>query len=277
MINFNGNIVNESDQLSKNRGFLFGDAVFESFRLISGTIIFWEDHYFRLMASMRILRFDIPENFTADFLKKETLKLNYQINNGLDARIRITVYRSSEGRYKPKSNSVSFIINLETLDSSSYSIGQNTVIVDLYKDFFISNQLIHSIKSNNKSINVLASIFAAENELDNCILLNNNKKVCEFINGNLFYVKENKIYTPNLQSGCLNGVLRKNLIKIIKLTELSIEEADISPFDLVSADELFITNVIQGIVPVTNYRKKKFDIEISSKLINLLNDSVSYS
>ena len=229
------------------------------------------------MASMRILRFDIPENFTADFLKKETLKLNYQINNGLDARIRITVYRSSEGRYKPKSNSVSFIINLETLDSSNYSILQNTVIVDLYKDFFISNQLIHSIKSNNKSINVLASIFAAENELDNCILLNNNKKVCEFINGNLFYVKENKIYTPNLQSGCLNGVLRKNLIKIIKLTELSIEETDISPFDLVSADELFITNVIQGIVPVTNYRKKKFDIEISSRLINLLNDSVSYS
>ena len=94
MINFNGNIVNESDQLSKNRGFLFGDAVFESFRLISGTIIFWEDHYFRLMASMRILRFDIPENFTADFLKNETLKLNYQINNGLDARIRITVYRA---------------------------------------------------------------------------------------------------------------------------------------------------------------------------------------
>ena len=124
---------------------------------------------------------------------------------------------------------------------------------------------------------MLASIFAAENELDNCILLNNNKKVCEFINGNLFYVKENKIYTPNLQSGCLNGVLRKNLIKIIKLTELSIEETDISPFDLVSADELFITNVIQGIVPVTNYRKKKFDIEISSRLINLLNDSVSYS
>ena len=71
--------------------------------------------------------------------------------------------------------------------------------------------------------------------------------------------------------------MRKNLIKIIKLTDLSIEETDISPFDLVSADELFITNVIQGIVPVTNYRKKKFDIEISSKLINLLNDSVSYS
>ena len=71
--------------------------------------------------------------------------------------------------------------------------------------------------------------------------------------------------------------MRKNLIKTIKLTELSIEEADISPFDLVSAEELFMTNVIQGIVPVTNYRNKKFDIEISSRLINLLNDSISYS
>ena len=64
MINFNGNIVEESNQLSNNRGFLFGDAVFETLRLISNKIIFWEDHYFRLMASMRILRFDIPEYFT---------------------------------------------------------------------------------------------------------------------------------------------------------------------------------------------------------------------
>ena len=133
MINFNGNIVKESDQLSKNRGFLFGDAVFESFRLISGKIIFWEDHYFRLMASMRILRFDIPENFTADFLKKETLKLNYQTNNGLDARVRITVYRSSGGRYKPTSNSVSFIINLDNkiINSNSKKDVVETAVPDV--------------------------------------------------------------------------------------------------------------------------------------------------
>ena len=131
--------------------------------------------------------------------------------------------------------------------------------------------------SNNKSINILASIFASENELDNCILLNNNKMVCEFINGNLFYVKGDKIYTPNLQSGCLNGVLRKNLINIIKSTKLSLEEVNVSPFDLVAAEELFMTNVIQGITPVNNYRRKNFDIKIASRLIDLLNDSINYS
>lgn len=277
MINFNGNIVEESNQLSNNRGFLFGDAVFETLRLISNKIIFWEDHYFRLMASMRILRFDIPEYFTPDFLKKEILKLNNEINFGLDARVRITVFRSSEGRYRPKSNAVSFIINIDRLNSSKYTIKQQKVKVDLYKDYYLNNQLINSIKSNNKSINILASIFASENELDNCILLNNNKMVCEFINGNLFYVKDDKIYTPNLQSGCLNGVLRKNLINIIKSTELSLEEVNVSPFDLVAAEELFMTNVIQGITPVNNYRRKNFDIKIASRLIDLLNDSFNYS
>ena len=101
--------------------------------------------------------------------------------------------------------------------------------------------------------------------------------VCEFINGNLFYVKNEKIYTPDLKSGCLNGVLRKNLINIIKSNGLVIEESQISPFDLVSADELFITNVIQGILPVTNYRKKIYVSKIATNLTNLLNDSINYN
>ena len=101
--------------------------------------------------------------------------------------------------------------------------------------------------------------------------------VCEFINGNLFYIKNEKIYTPDLTSGCLNGVLRKNLINIIKSNGLVIEESQISPFDLVSADELFITNVIQGILPVTNYRKKTYVNKTAIILNNLLNDSINYN
>jgi branched-chain amino acid aminotransferase len=277
MINFNGNIVNESNQLSNNRGFLFGDAVFETLRVISNHIPFWEDHYFRLMASMRVLRFNIPDSFTPEFLKNEILKLHSKSNLGLNSRIRITVYRNSSGRYKPITNDIGYIINIDRIENSKYFIEKKEVKVDLYKDYFISNQLVHSIKSNNKSINVLASIYASENDLDNCILLNDRKMVCEFINGNLFYIKNEKIYTPDLKSGCLNGVLRKNLINIIKSNGLVIEESQISPFDLVSADELFITNVIQGILPVTNYRKKIYVSKIATILTNLLNDSINYN
>ena len=87
MINFNGNIVDESNQLSNNRGFLFGDAVFETLRVISNHIPFWEDHYFRLMASMRVLRFNIPDSFTPEFLKNEILKLQAKIRKDRQEQI----------------------------------------------------------------------------------------------------------------------------------------------------------------------------------------------
>ena len=73
MINFNGKILDESDQLSNNRGFLYGDAVFETLKIVNNKILFWEDHYFRLMSSMRIIRLDIPETYTPDFLKENII------------------------------------------------------------------------------------------------------------------------------------------------------------------------------------------------------------
>ena len=71
MINFNGQLTEQSHQIENNRGFLYGDSVFESIRIIEGKICFWEDHYFRLISSMRICRIDIPDHFTPDFLEKE--------------------------------------------------------------------------------------------------------------------------------------------------------------------------------------------------------------
>ena len=125
MINFNGNIVDESNQLSNNRGFLFGDAVFETLRVISNHIPFWEDHYFRLMASMRVLRFNIPDSFTPEFLKNEIFKLHSKSNLGLNSRIRITVYRNSSGRYKPITNDIGYIINIDRIEDSKYFIEMN--------------------------------------------------------------------------------------------------------------------------------------------------------
>jgi branched-chain amino acid aminotransferase len=74
MINFNGNIVSvENNSLYTNRGFLYGDAVFETLKIVDKKILFWEDHYFRLMASMRIIRMEIPMHFTLEFF--ELIKL----------------------------------------------------------------------------------------------------------------------------------------------------------------------------------------------------------
>ena len=275
MINFNGKIIGISDQLTNNRGFLYGDAVFETLIIFNNKILFWEDHYFRLMSSMRIIRLDIPDKFTPDFFKENIIKIHNNISQTGNSRIRINIYRSSFGKYKPEKNTPSFIISCESINYSNYELNKGHYEVDLFKDYYLDNQLISSIKSNNKVINVVASIYASENGFDNCILLNKDKLVCEFINSNLFVIKEGKIYTPTLKSGCLNGVVRKNLFKILSSSSFELYEQDLSTFDITQSDEIFGTNIAQGIFSITKFRKKEYDCSQTKKIITMLNDSIS--
>ena len=275
MINFNGIITDQSDQLINNRAFLYGDSVFETLRIIDNKIVFWEDHYFRLMSSMRIIRLDIPDNYTPDFLQKNILKLHKMVSKNGHSRIRINVFRFSEGKYTPDNNKSSFMISCNEISSPEFKINNGKYVVDLYKDYYLDNQLISSIKTNNKIINVVASIYAKENGLNNCVLLNKDKMVAEFINSNIFIIKNDQIFTPTIKSGCLNGVLRKNLINILKKSSYSISERDISTFDLTQSDEVFGTNVIQGLFCVTNYRNKIYSNNQSQQIIKLLNNNLS--
>jgi branched-chain amino acid aminotransferase len=274
MINFNGTITDsKTNLLVNNRAFLYGDGVFESMKIVNQKILFLEDHYFRLMASMRIVRMDIPMNFTMEFFEEQILSLAKANGCTDSARVRVTVFRNEGGYYLPVQRSVSYLINCSPLENKLYSIDTKPYEVDLYKDFFISKQLLSTLKTTNKILNVTASIFADENGLDNCLLLNESKNVAEALQGNM--VINGKLITPSLSEGCLNGVLRKQIINLAKKIEgLEVEEGEISPFDLQKADELFISNVIKGIQPITKYRKKEFDIELSTKLVKLLNAQI---
>jgi branched-chain amino acid aminotransferase len=277
MINFNGTIVSEdANILTQNRAFLYGDAVFETVKVINNKILFLEDHYFRLMSSMRVVRMEIPMNFTMEYLEEQILSLvtkNQELNS---SRARITVYRNDGGYYLPQNNTVSFLIHSITLENTLYSIEKKHYEVDLYKDFYITKQLLSSIKTTNKIINITGSIFANENGLDNCLLLNDSKNVVEALQGNLFMLLGNKLITPPVSEGCLNGVMRKQILSLAKKIEnLEVVEEVISPFDLQKADELFITNVIKGIQPITQYRKKVFTTSLSVQLTEKLNEMIS--
>jgi len=276
MINFNGNIVSEeSNILTNNRAFLYGDAVFETVKIVDSKILFLEDHYFRLMASMRVVRIEIPMNFTMEYMEEQIISLLQNSNLASSSRARITVFRNDGGYYLPTNNEVSFLIHASEIESRSYLFNETAYEVDLYKDFYITKQLLSSIKSTNKLLNTTASIYAHENGLDNCLLINDSKNVVEAIQGNLFMVSPNKLITPPVSEGCLNGVMRKQVLEIAKKVEgLEVVEEVISPFDLQKADELFITNVIKGIQPITKYRKKQFETKVSKTLWEKLNELI---
>lgn len=271
MINFNG-ILQDSDTnlLDQNRGFLYGDGVFETLKIVGGKILFFEDHYFRLMAAMRIVRMEIPMNFTLEYLEEQVLSLVEKNKIEQSARARITVYRNNGGSYLPTNNTVSFLIQTSAIENPVYSISEKEYEVDLYKDFYIPKQLLSTLKTTNKMIHVTGSIYAKENDLDNCILLNDSKNVVEALQGNLFMRMRNTLITPPISEGCLNGIMRKQILSFAKKeTNLEVVEQVISPFDLQKADELFVTNVIRGIQPITKYRKKEFEKD-TAKVLNTI-------
>ncbi|APY09425.1 aminotransferase class IV [Winogradskyella sp. J14-2] len=280
MVNFNGNLIDPDNALftSENRGYKYGDALFETLKVVNGKIFFWEDHYFRLMASMRIMRMDIPMNFTMEFLEAEILKTIEASNlHNTSARVRLNVDRGEGGRYLPsEASKVNFNITAETFEEAFYIVKDNqSYEVDLYKDFFVAPGLLSGLKNNNKAIQIMGSIYAKENDLENCLVLNTNKSVIEALNGNLFLVKGDKVKTPPLEDGCLKGIMRKQILEILsKDVNLFVEEASISPFELQKADELFITNVIKGIVPIKKYRKKTYSNDFAKKLANNLNAKI---
>ncbi len=273
MINFNGVLQDSELQLSiSNRSFLYGDGVFETLKVVNGKILFFEDHYFRLMASMRIIRMQIPMTFTLEYLEEEILKTIAANSIENAARIRFTVFRNEGGFYAPTDNSISYIIQASALTEMKYYFPNSTFEVDLYKDFIVPKQLLSTLKTANKLTHVTASIFAKENQLDATLLINEDKNVIEAANGNLFMLLDNKLITPPITEGCLNGIMRKQILAIAKqMDSVEVIEAPVSPFDLQKADELFITNVIVGIQPITKYRKKEFGSAFSTEILGKLN------
>jgi branched-chain amino acid aminotransferase len=275
MININGKLLLEQEANIdiQNRGFQYGDSVFETIRVLNSKVIFWEEHYFRLMSSMRLLRMQIPLEFSPEFLEKEITNLIHA--NKLEAKpakVKINISRKTGGLYRPKHRSIDYFISCQEVGEAFYTLKEQSYEIELFKDHYVNSGLLSTLKTNNKLISILGSIYAEENSFQNCLLLNEKKSVVEFTNGNVFLVKGKTIKTPPLSDGCLKGITRHYVIDILKnLDGFTLSEESISPFELQKADEIFMTNVITGIQSVTKYRKKTYTNEIAKSLIGKLN------
>ena len=276
MLNYNGDFQDHAEWIFSNRAFLYGDSVFETIKVVNNEILFWEEHYLRLMSSMRILKIEIPNTFTPDYLENQIKNTNSRVSKLFSGRTRLTVFRSGGGLYKPKTNEASFIIKSVVNHKIFFETEFRKYKVDIYKDYFIQSNLLSNLKTNNRLINVIGSIYAENNRLDNCILLNDEKLVAEFLNGNIFIVKQNIVLTPPIASGCLNGVMRNKIIESIgKIPLIEIKEENFSAYEIISSQEIWVSNCISGIIPITDYRNKKFGNSLAKKVIDLFNKDIS--
>ncbi|MGB1551528.1 MAG: aminotransferase class IV [Schleiferiaceae bacterium] len=272
MINYQGDII-ELKALpvqDVKRATMYGDAVFETIRMRDNKLLFVEDHYFRLMASMRILRMPIPMEFTPEFFVDEANRLAEEVAV-TDGRLRLQVVRKSEGKYTPDDNNECvWWMELEELSTQDYTWTSKGLKVDLFKGHYIQPGLLSTLKSSNALPYVLAGIFAKENGFDAMLLVNDKKMLVEANAANVFVLKDNILKTAPLEDGPLRGVFRKNLIGWAKEIGLEIKEESINPFELQKADEIWLTNTISGVQWVEKYRKRTYKGDKAKELIELL-------
>jgi len=271
-INLNGELLDASVPVlfADNRGVRYGDAIFESMRFSQGEILFYEDHFDRLKRAMNVIGIRGNENFSPNNLRfhiHATVQANRITGS---AKIRLTVFRNGAGTYIPQTGESSFIIHSEPLPDENFSLNPEGLRIDIFREMKKQVNILSPYKSANSILYVLAGLFKTKNNLDDCIILNDKENICEGITSNVFIRKNNQTITPPLSDGCIDGVMRKNIIRLLEQEGTGCIEKSLSVSDLQSADEIFFTNISMGIRWVGAFNQKRFYNKFSASVFPLL-------
>jgi len=256
---------------ASNRGFKFGDGLFESMRMCNGKLQFAEQHADRLRGGMKALKMEGHALLDEYFLKQKTAELLKKNKLNGNVRFRLSVYRDGEGLYTPQSNKIGYLLEAIPLDQTHYELNQKGLIIDVYDDLTKQIDKLANYKTSNALLYVMAGLFQKQHRLDEAMILNQNGFLCESTSSNVFVVYQNQIYTPALSEGCVGGVMRSVVLKLAKMHNLPLIEAQINPDILNEAEEVFVTNASSGIRWVMGYGKKRYFNEVAKDLSLKLN------
>lgn len=271
--NFNGDFFesNRSFFEINNRAFLYGDFILEPIKIANQTTSLWEEHYFNLMASMRIFRMKIPQNFTPEFLLQEIQKTCKE-NNVTDGLVELIIFRNNDSENLITDSTISYLVRFaRTYSTSEFLWEKDQAEIDIFKDLTVNPTFFSQVNSHKSEENIALS-YMQENDYQDLILLNPTKKIAKSLLGNVFLIQENTIKTPKISEGGIRSVLRNHLCKLLgNSEEFNFEEAEIFPFELQKADELFVCIEGFGLKSIHKNRKKSYNTEKTQSVIDLLN------
>jgi 4-amino-4-deoxychorismate lyase len=239
-----------------NRGFTYGDGLFETMFYWEEKLWFADDHLARLHSGMQTLQMIPPDHLNEDTLKNRIEKLQkinrIQLNKPL--RVRVQLIRQTGGLYTPT-----------TLHSDIYlSIGGWKAPGRYVKDRVLTSekiQLARSIFSHHKTCNslpyVLAGLEAKHREADDLILQGPGGCVAECCASNIFWMRNHTLYTPSLESGCIDGVMRKQALAFAREQGMEVVEGLFPLADLRNADYLFSTS-LAGVFSIAQWENKEY-------------------
>jgi len=274
-VNFNGQVLPADSTLItvNNRAFKYGDGLFESMRLVNGTLKFADLHANRLQLGMKALKLEGYSLLDSWFLKEKAEELAVW-NKAKQGRLRLTVYRDSDGLYTPTDNKSAWCLELVPDEFSGYRLNQKGLIMDVYTELLKPVNFLSNYKTCNALTYVMAGLYKTEHRLDDVFLLNQQGFLCETISSNVFVWYQDHLYTPAVSEGCVAGIMRQVVINLCVECGIPVTEAQINPDILHQADEVFVTNATRGIQWVIGYGIKRYFNGLSKTLIDELNKIV---
>lgn len=257
-----------------NRGFRYGDGLFETMRLRKEEIPLLNLHLERLFYGLNELQFEIPQHFTKQFLEEQIFRLARKNQCLKEARVRLTVFRGSGGLFNIENNKPNYLIETYPLNDY-FKFNQEGLQIDLCTEIRKSRDRYSNLKSSNYLPYVIAALYAQKNKLDEALVLNTENRVADGTISNIFWVKEANVFTPTLTEGPVAGVMRQWLLLSGKKEfNLNFVEKELYPEELWEADEVFLTNAVRGVRWVKRYKRKFYKndlvLDLAGKLYKLL-------
>jgi branched-chain amino acid aminotransferase len=268
-----GKIYSKDELLfgAENRAFRYGDSLFETIHSNGTEIQFLSEHLDRLQKGMESLEMISPSEF------KDRIKMNiiFLINKNkafAGTRIRLSVFRKDGGLYSPTDNSISYLIETSVLEHAKYVLNRKGLKIGIYDQIRKSYNLVSQYKTGNSLPFILAANYRKKMNWDDCILLNDRGNVVESTSSNLFIVKNGNLLTPSLESGCVSGIMREQIIEAAVNLNLTVfDDCTLTQDHILNADELFLTNAIHGIQWVVAYQERRYFNKTAKLLIEELN------
>jgi len=256
---------------STNRSFRYGDGLFETIFIAGGVPAFIQLHIERLMSGMLAMGISIPENWSPEFFKTTIQELCNK-NSYTNARCRLTVWRSGAGFYLPQTDASELLIELSESSNADYQLNEKGLKLGVFENI---PKLIHPIsafKTANALVYVMAAKFAKQNGYDDVLVLNNEGRVADAISSNLFYYKDRSLFTPAADEGGVDGVMKKNVITVCRREGIEVNEIKMTAQGLQTAEEIFLTNAINGLQWVEWFENKYYVKQFATDLIYILNE-----
>jgi branched-chain amino acid aminotransferase len=233
-------------------------------KLINGNILLGDYHFERLFSGLDVLKFHIPVLFAKHKIEGEIKELCKKNECERSARIRLSVSRGNGGLYDCD-DKFSYLIKCWPLEQKE--LNENGLLIDIFPDARKSIDVFSNLKSANYLPYVMGAIWAKENKLNDALILNQHDRICDSTIANVFWVKDNNIFTPPLNEGCVAGVMRKKILELASgNSDHVIQEHILTEQILLQADEVFLTNAITGIRWIKECQEKIYSNTISSKI-----------